>query len=126
MWDKILYCEIKLGGLYCSMIFIESKVFSKAAQQLLTDDELADLQQSLLQNPNLGDLIPGTGGLRKLRIGQHARGKGKRGGARVIYYFLQRRAHLHLLLLYSKAQAEDLTADQKKNLRQWIKEIETT
>jgi len=108
------------------MIFIEAKAFTKAAQVLLTEEELRELQETLLHDPTLGDLIPGSGGLRKLRIRQHARGKGKRGGARVIYYFLQRKAHLHLLLLYAKAQAEDLTSAQKKTLRQWIREIEST
>ncbi len=108
------------------MIFIEAKAFSKAAQVLLTEEELRELQERLLHDPTLGDLIPGTGGLRKLRIGQHARGKGKRGGVRVIYYFLQRNSHLHLLLLYAKAQAENMTSEQKKILRQWIREIEST
>jgi hypothetical protein len=108
------------------MIFIEAKAFTKAAQDLLTEEEFRELQETLLRDPTRGDLIPGTGGLRKLRIGQHARGKGKRGGARVIYYYLQRKAHLHLLLLYAKAQTEDLTLEQKKSLRQWLQELERT
>lgn len=108
------------------MIFIESRAFTRARQALLSEDQLMDLQQRLLENPTCGDLIPGTGGLRKLRIGLSTRGKGKRGGARVIYYHLAKQDHLHLLLLYSKAQRENLTPGQKKILRQMIQEIESS
>lgn len=59
------------------MIFIEAKAFAKAGQISLTEDELRALQERLLYDPTIGDLIPGTNGLRKLRIGHQARGKGK-------------------------------------------------
>lgn len=108
------------------MIFIESKTFTKAAQKLLFEDELMELQKGLLQNPKLGVVIPGTRSLRKLRIGQRAKGKGKRGGARIIYYFLQRKEHLHLLLLYPKDKKDDLTATEKKILNVLVEEIEKT
>lgn len=108
------------------MIFIESRAFTRAGQALLSEGQLLELQQRLLKNPSCGDLMPGTGGLRKLRIGLSTRGKGKRGGARVIYYHLAKRNHLHLLLLYAKAQREDLTPGQKKILRQMIQEIESS
>lgn len=106
------------------MIFIESKAFTKASEELLSEEDVIELQKRLLQNPKIGDVITGTRSLRKLRIGQRARGRGKRGGARLIYYFLQRKAHLHLLLLYPKGRMDDLTSDQKKILNALVEEIE--
>jgi hypothetical protein len=106
------------------MIFIESKAFTKAAQELLSEEEILELQKRLLQNPQLGVVIPGTRSLRKLRLRLQARGKGKRGGARIIYYFLQRKSHLHLLLLYSKGKKDDLTPQEIKILNALVEEIE--
>ncbi len=64
---------------------------------MLSEEEMMELQKGLLQNPKLGAVIPGTRSLRKLRFGLQSQGKGKRDGARIIYYFLQRKSHLHLL-----------------------------
>src|SRR6266850_1017988 len=64
--------------------FVETKLFTKLVQQYLTDDEYGTLQQSLIVNPEAGDVIPGSGGVRKLRWG--FAGRGKRGGLRVIYF----------------------------------------
>jgi len=66
------------------MVFIETPTFTKTITGLLTDDEYRLLQNELAQNPEEGDLIPGGGGVRKIRFA--AQGKGKRGGARLIYY----------------------------------------
>ncbi len=106
------------------MLFIESQIFTTATRRILSDDDLIDLQKCLLQYPKLGKVIPGTGGLRKLRIGDQTRQRGKRGGARVIYFFLEREMHIHLLLLYTKDQMLDLSQDQKRFLKGLVQEIE--
>ncbi len=108
------------------MVFIESKAFTKAAQELLTEEEMMNLQKGLLQNPKRGVIIPGTRSLRKLRLGLSVRGKGKRGGARLIYFFFELKSHLHLLLIYPKGKKDDLTAAEKKVLNTLVEEIERT
>ena len=100
------------------MIFIETPVFTRQMTALVDDDDYADFQRELAKDPEAGDVIPGTGGLRKIRMA--AKGHGKRGGARVIYYYFTRDAHIALLLAYAKNEAVDLTASQKKALKQVI------
>ncbi len=89
--------------------------FSKKVAKILNPNELAALRGYLAQHPDKGDVIPGTGGLRKLRWA--TTGKGKRGGARVIYYYFVTGASLFLMTCYKKSDREDLTADEKKQLR---------
>jgi hypothetical protein len=70
--------------------FIEAPLFTQLLPEYLTDDEYADVQLYLANDPEAGDVIPGTGGFRKVRWGDPRRGRGRRGGLRVIYYlFLQ-------------------------------------
>lgn len=83
----------------------------RAAQKIWSEDEVAALVDHLAHHPEDGDIIPGTGGVRKLRWGKA--GSGKRGGARVIYFYYQPDCPLYLLLAYAKAQATDMTADEK-------------
>jgi hypothetical protein len=90
----------------------ETQSFVRSASKIWTEDELAALVDHLAHNPEEGDIIPGTGGVRKLRWGKA--GVGKRGGARVIYFYYQMDCPLYLLLAYAKAQASDLTADEKR------------
>ncbi|HEX5676798.1 MAG TPA: hypothetical protein VFX91_02400 [Alcanivorax sp.] len=71
------------------MIFIETPIFTKRLRGLLDDESYADFQQELGNRPDMGDVIQGTGGLRKVRVASS--GRGKRGGARVIYYYFVRR-----------------------------------
>lgn len=97
------------------MIFIETSVFTRQVQALLTDEEYADFQSALAVNRLAGDVIQGTGGLRKVRVA--AQGKGKRGGARVIYYYVRDAAQIRLLLIYAKGRKDDLSADEKRILR---------
>jgi mRNA-degrading endonuclease RelE of RelBE toxin-antitoxin system len=102
--------------------FRETAVFTRAIVDLLSDDEYSDLQGRLVVNPEAGDLIQETGGLRKLRWSQHRRGKGKRGGIRVIYYWYSEGPLLYMLLAYSKDERDDLAAAQKKLLAQLVRE----
>src|SRR5918999_2764188 len=85
--------------------FIETKLFTRLVDQFLSDDELASLQEALAANPEAGALIPGSGGVRKLRWG--VRGRGKRGGVRVIYYVKRRDGVIWLLTIYSKSEIEN-------------------
>jgi hypothetical protein len=84
--------------------FRETQLFTRLIVELLTDQEYAALQGTLVITPEAGDLIQGTGGLRKLRWRQAARGKGKRGGIRVIYYWYEAGSLLYMLLAYSKVR----------------------
>lgn len=97
------------------MIFIETPIFTADLNEFLTDDEYAEFQQYLADNPRSGDVIQDTGGLRKIRWTSN--GKGKRGGVRVIYYHLNADAQIRLLLIYKKGIQDNLTEKQKKILR---------
>ena len=91
---------------------VETPTFSRQAEKLFSDDEKHDLISFLAANPLAGDVIPDTGGLRKVRYSTS--GRGKRGGARVIYYFLDESMPLYALLVYAKAEKADLTPDDKR------------
>jgi hypothetical protein len=101
------------------VIFIELPLFSKYAP--FTDEELQSLQLELLENPLAGALIPGSRGLRKLRASLE--GRGKRGGARVIYYWWQSHDRCYLVFAYRKNDMEDLTPDQLKQLAVLMDEV---
>lgn len=100
--------------------FIETSVFTRQITAILDDEEYAELQAALVFRPELGVVIQGTGGLRKIRWGHSGRGKGKRGGARVIYYWYQAGELVYMLLAYSKGERDDLSAREKKVLRQLV------
>lgn len=97
--------------------FVESVVFTRRIARMGLESELRELQLELLENPKAGDLDPGTGGLRKVRMPDFGRGKGKRGGARVHYLFLPHRNMICLAFVYGKDESDSLTAEQKKALR---------
>lgn len=97
------------------MIFIESAIFTRQVQELLTDDEYGRLQQCLAAHPKMGAVIQDTGGLRKIRWA--AEGSGKRGGVRVIYYHVSAQAQCRMLLVYRKGVKDDLSAAEKRVLR---------
>lgn len=97
------------------LLFVETQAFTREVEVLLLDGELAALQEHLSRFPNAGAVIPGTGGLRKLRWS--CRGRGKRGGVRVIYFHFERRQVIGLLLIYDKTVDDDLSSDQKRQLR---------
>ena len=97
------------------MVIIETSVFTRRVTALLSDDEYRELQATLVERPKAGPVIPGSGGIRKLRWS--ASGRGKRGGARVIYYWATEQEHLLMLFIYVKNESDDLTQDQIKTLR---------
>lgn len=102
--------------------FIEVPIFTRKWKALgLTDDDLRALQTELLENPKAGDTISHTGGLRKIRIPMEERGKGKRGGARVIYIDVEIKDKIYLVNVYSKDEQSDLTEDEKKAFKAIVK-----
>ena len=108
------------------LTFVETSIFTKQIAALALEDSLRGLQLELLDNPEAGDVEPGTAGLRKMRLGDPSRGKGKRGGARVHYLWLPHRGRIYLMFVYGKNEASTLTADQKKNLRAIVAQIKAT
>ena len=99
------------------MELIEAPAFTRLISDYLDDDEYGELQNRLAANPNLGDLMPGTGGFRKARWTDPARGKGRRGGLRIIYYYFPADQRIWLMAVYSKGEASDLTPREKKALK---------
>jgi len=97
------------------MVIVETSVFTRQVQKLLSDDEYRELQIVLVRNPATGQIIVGSGGLRKVRW--RAGGRGKSSGVRVIYYWAVGPGQLLMLLIYSKSERDDLASDQLKALR---------
>jgi hypothetical protein len=102
------------------MIFIETPIFTREVQALLPDDSYRKLQQAILVRPEVGSLIPGSAGLRKLRWNLPQ--TGKRGSLRIIYYRDTPSDTMYMLLVYKKSKQEDLTQDQLRTLSRLIKE----
>ncbi len=103
------------------MEFIESHIFSRLVADYLSEEEYAALQWELALHPETGDLIKGSGGLRKVRWASRAKGKGKRGGVRIIYYYKDKREQIWLLTIYAKNEVEDIPKEVLLRLK---KEIE--
>lgn len=103
----------------CAMkaTFIETSTFTATVGTYLTDDQYRQLQSDMLADPECGDVMPRTGGFRKLRWADSRRGKGKRGGLRVIYYWLLGDGQFWMFAIYDKDEMENLTADQEKQLK---------
>ncbi len=99
--------------------FVEGKKFTEAAIRLLSDDELLALMQKLATVPDAGDIIPQSGGCRKLRIA--AKGKGTRGGARVVYFHRSSAGEILLLDLYAKSDKTNLSSAELKILKGKVK-----
>jgi hypothetical protein len=98
-------------------VFIESSEFTEWIGHFLSDDSYAEIQRRLMDNPDSGDVMPGCGGLRKLRTADPKRGKGKRGGARLIYLYVPAARHFYMLDIYGKDEKDDLTSDERNQLR---------
>ena len=99
------------------MEFVEAPAFTRHLHDYLDEDRYRELQAHLSANPDAGDLMPGTGGFRKIRWADARRGKGRRGGLRVVYYHFSSDHQIWLMTLYGKDEASDLTAQQKKALK---------
>jgi hypothetical protein len=102
-------------------LFIESTLFKKEFSENVSLEILRKLQMEILKKPEGGDPIPGTGGIRKMRLG--AESKGKRGGWRVLYLDLPDRGVCHLLYAYTKSVSEDISFEQKKVLKELVERI---
>lgn len=102
------------------MLFIETPTFTKLLTNLIDDDSYSKLQENLVLNPEIGNLIPGTGGLRKIRW--KLPGIGKRGGIRIIYYWKVKEEQIIFLLIYPKNVQDDMTDTQLKILNKILKE----
>jgi hypothetical protein len=103
-------------------IFIELPPFERHREGYLTDASFRELQKVLMENPEAGDVIEGTGGLRKVRHADEKRGKGKRGGLRVIYYWWLSGKQFWLFTVYNKDEMDDLTATERKILKDFLKQ----
>lgn len=103
-------------------IFVETPLFERLRDDYFDDDEYSLLQAALIACPDAGALIPGSGGLRKVRWS--VEGKGKRSGLRIIYYWMKSRTHIYFLTVYRKSEVSDLTRADIKVLRRIVEQID--
>ena len=101
--------------------FIYTDEFIDSADGLLTDAELRELETELLDTPAKGRLVPGTGGVRKMRFA--LTGRGKSGGARVLYVYAPHDQRIYFLLAYAKNVRDTLTQAEKNALKQWVQTL---
>ncbi|HYQ72474.1 MAG TPA: type II toxin-antitoxin system RelE/ParE family toxin [Gammaproteobacteria bacterium] len=98
-----------------AMVLIETMIFTRIISELMSDDQYRELQNAIVGNPEAGDLIKKSGGLRKLRW--RLEGRGKRGGSRVIYYWATADDQIYMLYAYVKNEQADFADDQLKTLK---------
>jgi len=101
--------------------FTEHPVFTRRITELLSDEEYRKFQSALAANPDAGDVIPGMGGLRKIRMALP--GGGKRGGARVLYLLFVRAETVFLLYVFTKGEFADLPPDKRRVIRKLVEDI---
>jgi hypothetical protein len=99
------------------MEFIESPAFARHISDYLSDEGYRAMQNELASNPEAGDLMPGTGGFRKVRWADPRRGKGRRAGLRIVYYYFARDHEIWLMTLFDKNEASDLSPKEKQALK---------
>lgn len=107
------------------MLFVESTAFTKSLPDYMNDEGYRELQARLVVNPDAGQVMPGCGGLRKIRHGDPRRGKGRRGGLRIIYLHLPDLNWIFLLDIYGKDEKDDLTSEEKKVLARLANQIKS-
>jgi len=100
------------------MVIIETPIFTNKISALLSDEEYRAFQSALVETPSSGNIIQGSGGIRKIRWG--ASGRGKKGGVRIIYYWATRNDQIFMLYAYAKNERDDLTKDQLSMLREVV------
>lgn len=98
------------------LTFVETKLFTQLVQNRFTDDEYAALQNAIVASPEAGDVIRGSGGVRKLRWG--LTGRGKRGGVRIIYYLRLRQGQVWMLTMYAKNEADSIPGPVLKKIKE--------
>ena len=103
--------------------FIETPTFTRLITRLVEDDDYAAFQQELADQPEKGGPMSGCGGVRKVRMA--ARGKGKSGGARITYLYLKNHDVIYLLYVFTKGDADNLSAEGKKAMRELAAQIKT-
>jgi hypothetical protein len=103
---------------FSRVIFVETPAFTRRITALLEDDDYARLQGYLAEHPEVGDVMEGTGGLRKVRVAMA--GRGKSAGARVIYYHFVPHSHIAMLMIFAKNEREDLAPEHRRALRKII------
>lgn len=102
------------------MEFVEAPAFTRHVSDYFTDDGYREFQNQLAAEPTFGDVVPGTGGFRKLRWRDPRRHKGRRGGLRIIYYYFLSDQQIWLITLYDKNEASDLSPKEKSALKNAI------
>ena len=112
--------RIRQWRIILQVVILETPIFTKRVTKLLSDDEYKELQIHLVSRPDVGALIPGSGGLRKIQwaVGR----KGKRGGARFIYYWVMQHDKILMLMVYAKNEQANLTPEQLKILKKMVVE----
>lgn len=101
-------------------VFFETSAFTSLRPGYLNEEQYRALQWTLLENPLMGDVMPRSGGFRKLRWPDERRGKGKRGGLRLIYYWLEGEGQYWMFTIYDKDEVKNLTPEQERLLKQSI------
>lgn len=104
--------------------FVATPTFESSAKKLLTEEDRRDLELLILSDPEVGKVIERTGGFRKVRFARGSRREGKSGGARVVYYFSERKGRVFLVLVYPKNAKDDLTRAEENELRKVAKILE--
>ena len=102
-----------------TLVFVETKLFTQLVKEYLSDEEYGELQRYIMKNPEIGKVIRGSGGVRKVRWARE--GMGESGGVRTIYYWAKARDQVYMLTMYSKSEKENI---DKKTLAQIAKELE--
>lgn len=107
-------------GIIMKAVFVELPPFERHRKNYFDDDTFREFQQALLKNPEVGDVIQGTSGLRKVRFSDPRRGKGKRGGTRIIYYWWNAGSQFWLFTIFNKDEMADLKDNERKMLSNFL------
>lgn len=121
--DRTCLTTIRTLRIYFAVLFVETSGFTKTISEYLDGDQYRTLQNALIENPKVGKAIPDTHGVRKMRWSDARRGRGKRGGSRVIYFHHEARSHIWMLAIYDKDEASDLSASSRKAIGEFVLSI---